>query len=171
MAEFAQLPGLNVFAAVASAATRSEVIPAVHKGKGLWGYSADEGDATHNFWDHDATVDQNSASKLVFDRKDRLGLWTTRDDRCLPTALQCTLLPNLEPLTAMPKHGGKGMGPAIEVTIESDVPTDPYTWDFDLKLKPFSRKELYRLRDQVRDIGSNKKGADLGTNFAMGKYK
>ena len=140
-----------IYLAVATI-TRAEIIPSVHRGKGLWGYSADDGDPADNFWDHGATAIQNHepGTNLIFDRIDRLGLWMLRGDRYSPAASQVVLLPNLERNTKMPKYGGKGEGPTVDLSIKNDISTDPYTWNFDMRLKAFPHKTFYKLRNMAR---------------------
>jgi hypothetical protein len=155
-----------------AAATRAEILPAVHKGKGLFGYSADEGEQVDQFWDYDTFRAKGSAAKLVMDKNDRLGLWLLRGDRSLPSPVEVTLLPNLEPGTAMKCYEGRKTGPAVNLSIKYDSSTSPYTWGLDMILTPFPHKQFYELRNQVRAARAvnQNPGESLGMDIAMGKY-
>jgi hypothetical protein len=139
------------------ATTRKPLRPSVHKGKGLLGYAADEGDQAPYFWDYDASDGQTSSNSPVFDRTDRAGLWFLRGDRRFPDALKATLLPNLERGNRMQTYGSRRMGPSVVVTIQKDV-TDPYTWNLGMEIEPFPHKQFYQLRNEMRGAKPNEGG-------------
>jgi hypothetical protein len=172
LSRFAGLPPFIFIALPVVSITRKPLRPSVHKGKGLWGYSADEGDRTNNFWDYDASNGQTSSGIPILDRNDRLGLWLLRGDRRSSDALQVTLLPNLEFLNPLPRYGRwKRMGPSVVVTIQKrkDNPTDAFTWDLSMRMEPFPRRQAYELRNQMR--GAKHAGdATLARDVTVGKF-
>ncbi|KAL5421925.1 hypothetical protein PMIN04_005167 [Paraphaeosphaeria minitans] len=166
------LPAVNFVQLGVAAATRAETLPAVHKGKGLAGYSADEGAQIDQFWDHDTVGTTTSGTSLVMDKNDRLGLWLVRGDRSLPTPVDVTLLANLEPGTAMPYFEGKKTGPAVKLSIKNGYAVSSYTWELDMRLAPFPHKRFYELRNLVRSgrLMTQDPGETIGMDIAMGKY-
>lgn len=152
------------------AATRANILPRVHKGKGLLKYAADEGEEDDEFWDYDTVRSGTSSGNLIMDRQDRLGLWLVRGDRSLPTPVEVTMLAYVD--FAMKNCGGRKTGPAMKMAINYDPSTGPYTWRLDMSMTPFPHKQFYQLRNQSRrgQTLNQDPGANLGRDMVMGKY-
>lgn len=122
---FLFIPPIIVFTWAFAAATRLNILPNFHKGKGLEEHSADEGEKDGEFWDYDTVRSDTSGGSVIMDRQDRLGLWLVRGDRSLPTPVEVTMLAFFD--NSMKHYGGGKTGPAAQVTVAYDSSISPYT--------------------------------------------
>jgi hypothetical protein len=121
-----------------------QVVPKIHKGKGVWGYSASDENQPDDFWDHDATGVKGTDAKVIFDRKERLGLWLLRGNRSTSTALDVGLLANKQQSKALSSsRRGKGKEPGIQITIKKNLTSGPYVWDLTMDAKVYQATMIW----------------------------
>jgi hypothetical protein len=125
-------------------ATGVPVVPKMHKGKGVWGYSASDENQPDDFWDHDATGVKGTDAKVIFDRKERLGLWLLRGDRSASTALDVGLLASKQDYRRLGNNKpSKGKEHGVQVTIRKNLSSEPYVWDLTMDAKVYQATMIW----------------------------